>query len=96
MSWLCHRRCRHCYEDRFRPYAGEELRQVVDEAQGSFAKVIANFPEQMTYLDSALGPEPQQGRPARLEQARGRLRRERRQARRQRLRRPWGLRRRRR
>ena len=62
MSWLCHRRCRHCYEDRFRPYAGEELRQVVDEAQSSFAKVIANFPERMTYLDASLGPEPQQGR----------------------------------
>ncbi len=62
MSWLCHRRCRHCYEDRFRPYAGEELRQVVDDAQGSFAKVIANFPEQMTYLDATVGPEPQQGR----------------------------------
>ena len=62
MSWLCHRRCRHCYEDRFRPYAGEELRQVVDEAQGSFAKVIANFPERMTYLDPSVGPEPQQGR----------------------------------
>ena len=24
MSWLCHRTCEHCYEDRFHPYYGDE------------------------------------------------------------------------
>jgi sulfatase maturation enzyme AslB (radical SAM superfamily) len=51
MSWLCHRACRHCYEDRFRPYFGEELKRVVDEAVRCSQRIIANFPERMTYLD---------------------------------------------
>ena len=25
MSWACHRKCVHCYEDRFRPYVRGEL-----------------------------------------------------------------------
>lgn len=62
MSWLCHRRCRHCYEERFRPYIGEELRHVVEEARANFRTVIANLPERMTYQDAALGPEEQRGR----------------------------------
>ncbi len=51
LSWLCHRTCVHCYEDRFRPYYGDELRQVVAEARNNFARIIANLPERMTYLD---------------------------------------------
>jgi hypothetical protein len=51
MSWLCHRSCRHCYEERFRPYYGAELGRVVAEAQANAPKIIANFPERMTYLD---------------------------------------------
>lgn len=62
MSWLCHRRCKHCYEERFRPYAGEELRQVVDEARGAYARIIANLPERMEFLDPSLGDAPQRGR----------------------------------
>lgn len=62
MSWLCHRRCRHCYEERFRPYAGAELTGVVDEARQSFRRVIANLPERMTYLDAAAGPGEHRGR----------------------------------
>ena len=53
MSWLCHRQCKHCYEDRFHPYYGEELEQVVSEARETFPKVIANLPARMTYLDRA-------------------------------------------
>jgi hypothetical protein len=53
LSWLCHRRCRHCYEDRFHPYYGEELDAVVAEARTNFPRVIANFPARMTYLDPA-------------------------------------------
>jgi shikimate kinase len=33
LSWACHRRCRHCYETRFRPYVRDALRRVVDEAK---------------------------------------------------------------
>jgi hypothetical protein len=29
MAWACHRRCRHCYEERFRPYARGDLEAVV-------------------------------------------------------------------
>ena len=53
MCWLCHRTCEHCYERRFRPYYGEQLRTVVAEAQANFPKIVAHFPERMTYLDLA-------------------------------------------
>ncbi|MBM3811202.1 MAG: radical SAM/SPASM domain-containing protein [Acidimicrobiia bacterium] len=61
MSWLCHRRCAHCYEDRFRPYHGEELVQVVEESRANYARVIGNFPERMTYLDVEHGGEEKAG-----------------------------------
>lgn len=52
ISWLCHRKCAHCYEDRFRPYYGDELTRVVNEARESFPKVIANLPPRFTFLDT--------------------------------------------
>ena len=51
MSWLCHRTCRHCYEDRFRPYYGEDLARVVEQARTNSPRIINNLPERMTYLD---------------------------------------------
>jgi len=51
MSWLCHRECPHCYDDRFRPYRGEELGRLMTEAAVNFQHVIAHLPERMTYLD---------------------------------------------
>jgi hypothetical protein len=51
LCWQCHRRCVHCYEDRFHPYYGAELERVVEEARDAFPQVIANFPERMTFLD---------------------------------------------
>jgi MoaA/NifB/PqqE/SkfB family radical SAM enzyme len=57
LTWLCHRKCEHCYEDRFHPYYGEELDAVVAESKANFAGVIANLPERMTYLDTAR-PKP--------------------------------------
>ena len=51
MSWLCHRTCRHCYEDRFRPYYGRELEAVAEEARRNFPQVIAHLPQAMTYRD---------------------------------------------
>ncbi len=51
MAWACHRRCRHCYEDRFRPYVRGELAAVVAEATANFPRIIDHFPERMRYLD---------------------------------------------
>jgi len=51
LAWACHRKCRHCYEDRFRPYVRGALEAVVAEAERNAPKVIANLPPEMTYLD---------------------------------------------
>lgn len=62
MSWACHRTCAHCYEDRFRPYAGDDLKRVVDDCRAAFPKIIANLPERMTYID----PEDMQEKRGRI------------------------------
>lgn len=49
ISALCHRQCPHCYEDRFRPYHGDELTTVIGEARGGFRQIISHFPESMRY-----------------------------------------------
>ncbi len=49
LSTLCHRQCAHCYEDRFRPYHGAELVEVVDQARRHFRRIIDHFPESMRY-----------------------------------------------
>ena len=51
MAWACHRKCRHCYEDRFRPYVRGELEAVVAEAERNFPRIVANLPERLTYRD---------------------------------------------
>src|SRR5262245_57091867 len=53
MSWICHRKCEHCYESRFKPYYGEEQTRMISEMASAFPKIIANLPERMTYLDLA-------------------------------------------
>lgn len=53
MSWLCHRTCPHCYEDRFRPYHGPDLARVVREARDAFPRLMANWPDRLTYRDLA-------------------------------------------
>lgn len=52
MCWACHRRCRHCYEERFRPYVRERLEAVIAEAERNFPRIIDHLPPRMTYLDS--------------------------------------------
>ena len=63
MAWACHRRCRHCYEERFRPYVRGALDAVVQQAQANFPRIVDHFPERMTYLDldaaPADGPPPE-------------------------------------
>lgn len=51
MAWACHRKCKHCYEDRFRPYVRGELEAVVQEAERNFPRILANLPERLTYRD---------------------------------------------
>jgi hypothetical protein len=51
LAWACHRKCRHCYEDRFRPYLRDDLEAVVAEAEANVPRVVANLPERMTYRD---------------------------------------------
>ena len=51
MAWACHRKCRHCYEDRFRPYVRGALEDVVAEAERNHSRIIDNFPERFTYRD---------------------------------------------
>jgi hypothetical protein len=51
MAWACHRKCRHCYEERFRPYVRGALEAVVAEAERNFPRIVDNFPERFTYLD---------------------------------------------
>ncbi len=49
ISWLCHRQCPHCYEERFRPYRRDELTSVLNEAEKNFPKIIDHFPEHMRF-----------------------------------------------
>ncbi|MGH9425858.1 MAG: SPASM domain-containing protein [Terriglobia bacterium] len=61
ITWLCHRTCKHCYEDRFRPYRGDQLRKVLTESEQVFRRIVDNLPERHTYLD--LEDTDEQGRP---------------------------------
>ena len=56
-AWACHRRCHHCYEDRFRPYVRGELESVVREAERNMPRIVDHLPERMRYLDRA-DPRP--------------------------------------
>ncbi len=51
LCWHCHRRCKHCYDERFRPYVRDELESVVSEAADSAPAIIGNLPASMQYLD---------------------------------------------
>ncbi|MBP6012294.1 MAG: SPASM domain-containing protein [Alphaproteobacteria bacterium] len=51
LTWACHRKCRHCYDDRFRPYVRDELKRVVGEGQAAYRAIVANLPDVMTYAD---------------------------------------------
>ena len=52
LTWACHRKCRHCYDDRFRPYVRDDLKRVVGEGQRAYDAVLKNLPDDMTYLDA--------------------------------------------
>lgn len=50
-TFLCHRQCPHCYEERFHPYYGEEQERVVEQSRSQYRQIIENFPDEMTWLD---------------------------------------------
>jgi MoaA/NifB/PqqE/SkfB family radical SAM enzyme len=58
LSFACHRKCVHCYEDRFRPYRRDELARLTAAAKRAFPLVIANLPDEMRYLE----PDPEASR----------------------------------
>lgn len=61
--WACHRKCVHCYEDRFRPYVRGALDTVIAEAVRNTARILPNLPQTMLYRDpSAPGAPPKTGR----------------------------------
>ena len=62
MSWLCHRTCKHCYEERFRPYHGEELEAVVRQSRENIPRIVDNLPDRMTYRDLSAGVAEKRGR----------------------------------
>ena len=51
LTWACHRRCKHCYDTRFKPYVRDGLEEVLSESDTHFRKVIANLPDTMLYKD---------------------------------------------
>lgn len=51
LSWACHRKCKHCYEDRFRPYVRGDLDRVVQEAVHNMPRIIEHLPQRMSYID---------------------------------------------
>ena len=55
LTWACHRKCKHCYDDRFRPYIRDALTEVVSEGQRAYEAVIANLPDDMSWLDPETG-----------------------------------------
>jgi hypothetical protein len=62
MSWLCHRTCSHCYDDRFRPYHGSERERQIAEAERNAPRILANLPECLTYRDWNDGLREKSGR----------------------------------
>ena len=55
LTWACHRRCNHCYDDRFRPYVKDALKDVVSEGQTRYDRIIANLPDDLTWLNAKTG-----------------------------------------
>lgn len=53
LTWACHRKCKHCYDDRFRPYIRNALTEVVGEGRAAYQAVIDNLPDELSYLDAA-------------------------------------------
>ncbi len=57
LTWACHRRCKHCYDDRFRPYVRDALTEVVGEGQRAFEAIIDNLPDDLSWRDETTGEQ---------------------------------------
>lgn len=55
LTWACHRKCKHCYDDRFRPYVRDALTEVMSEGQTAYQAVIDNLPDNMSWLNENTG-----------------------------------------
>ncbi len=55
LTWACHRKCKHCYDDRFRPYVRDALTEVVGEGRRAYEAVISNLPDDLTWLNEKSG-----------------------------------------
>lgn len=55
LTWACHRKCKHCYDDRFRPYVREALTEVVSEGQTAYQRIIDHLPDDMSWLNEQTG-----------------------------------------
>ena len=49
LTWACHRKCEHCYDDRFRPYVRGALKETVAQGQRVYQRILANLPDDMTW-----------------------------------------------
>ncbi len=55
LTWACHRKCKHCYDDRFRPYVRDALTEVVSEGRAAYQRVIDNLPDEMSWWNEEAG-----------------------------------------
>ena len=55
LTWACHRKCKHCYDDRFRPYVRDALSEVVGEGLASYEKIIENLPDDLSWHNDETG-----------------------------------------
>lgn len=62
ICWACHRRCEHCYEDRFRPYYGAELESVVGQAEAAARLIVKALPERLIYKERGSDLQVKTGR----------------------------------
>lgn len=53
VTWACHRKCRHCYDERFRPYTRAALDAVIAQGERAYPRILANLPDDMTWVDEA-------------------------------------------
>jgi hypothetical protein len=51
VSHACHRRCKHCYDERFRPYVRGALEKIVTDVEAAFPKIVTNLPQRMKFRD---------------------------------------------
>lgn len=61
VTWLCHRNCVDCDEERFHPYYGDEQKHLAEEATRNVPMIIDNLPGTMILAggEVLLGPTRQ-------------------------------------